>query len=359
MKWEMLKQQAVRLRPGEIRVLRLAAAGLKNSEIGAKVFLSTKTVDHMLGRGINRGIYWKLGLKNRPQATGWYKEVTTAYHYLKEMSDRSLSQAHQVRRGGLAGLAARQMEGVITELREEIDSRFNPLGQTDDLLRGLAALVFEQMIAFYEVALPEEIWPYVKPRLKELEDIAKACGGDREIFGLSQYAAGVAYYLTGDLPRSIEMFNQAWQNMSSDDDKLKILRTMSLDWAYLKERQPFQKTANKARDLLDNGNLSNFDLVCMFYEGYGRGQGILNVAEAFDTLEEGWRYYRKLARKKDKMPIRQVQLARSELEVLQHLSPTEFGRLEEVGQEGLRMADEYGYPRYARYMQQILEKSLN
>jgi hypothetical protein len=97
----------------------------------------------------------------------------------------------------------------------------------------------------------------------------------------------------------------------------------------------------------------------MAYEGLGRGQGILNLPTAFEMLERGWQTYHKLIKKRENMPIRYVQLARSELEVAQHLQPRDKQWLEERAKEGLRLANEYGYPRYTEQIERLLEWSFN
>jgi DNA-binding CsgD family transcriptional regulator len=359
MKWVKMVDQETELTPREIRVLRLAAKGLKTTEIAAKEALSPKTVEHMLGKEIDRGIYRKLEVKNRPEATAWFRDAVATYYSLRYISERSLYWTHKVRFVGHSRLAVAQAAEAIEQLRKKIDRRFNLLGRTKLLLKALARLLFEQIVAFFEIALPNEIRPFVGPRIEEMQDIAKACDNDREILGLADYAAGVAYYLTGNLVNSVKALKRAWANVDNDDNKLKDLRMMALVWAYLKEKKTFEDTVLRAKNVLEDGNFSNLDLVCMTYEGMGRGQGLFGLPAAFDTLDEGWRFYREMTRKRDKMPIRYVQLVRSELEVLQYLAPNEVRRLEEQGQKGLQIAEEHGYPRYAGHIQQFLDRNLN
>lgn len=353
-----MRDKEVELTSAELEVLRLAAEGLTNKEIATRVYLSKKTIDHMLGSDVTRGIYPKINVKSRAEATAWYLEKRTTYRDLRDWSDSSLYWIHRVRIGGQPRLAMEQAEEMATLLRQKIDSKFRLIGGLKPLLNRLAHLLFEQLIAFYEIAPPGQIWSFAKLKIKEMRDIARTCD-DEELHSLAEYGLGMAYYLLGDPLRSVQALDQAWIGALTNDDRLKILRTKALDWAYLKEQQHFKEMAVKAENLIQDGNFSDLHFVCMAYEGLGRGQGILNLPTAFEMLERGWQTYHKLIKKRENMPIRYVQLARSELEVAQHLQPRDKQWLEERAKEGLRLANEYGYPRYTEQIERLLEWSFN
>ncbi len=346
------------LTPGELEVLRLAAEGLKNKDIAQALHFSEKTIEHMLGNAdSDRAIYAKLGVKNRAQATGWYEKTMTAYQYLKDHTEDNLQWINEIRIDGQPRQAMARAGYIADRLRQEISDKFK-LVKVKLLLKRLAQLLFEQLIAFYEIALPDQIWPFVDPRIKEIYDLAKECDNDKEIIGLADYGLGLAYYLTNEPNHSLQASSRAWQEMSRVDDKLKVLRTMALDWAYLQEEQNFRATASQAQDLIQAGKFSDLQFVGMTLEGLGRGQAILKLPTAVDTLEQGRQIYNQLTRPYHKMPIRQVQLIRSELEVALHLKAGNKLWSGERANEGLRLANEYGYPRYAEQIEQLV-KSLS
>ncbi|RMG95685.1 MAG: LuxR family transcriptional regulator [Chloroflexi bacterium] len=336
----------------DLEALQYAADGMTTEEIAQELFLAPKTVEHLLSNSQTRGLFPKIGVKNRPEATAWYTRATNDYKHLRRTAEDSLRRIHNLRLRGQSQFALNYAEEITDQLREEIDNRFSLLGKAEILLRLLADIDFEQLIAFYETALPKNIWLFVKPRIKEIRDIAQFCD-DTRLSGEADYIEGLAYYIAGQPVASIRALNTAWEKLHHNDDRLKILRTIALNWAYCQDVQRFNEVAQKARAYINDGAFSDVQYVCMTLEGLGRGQGILQLTSAFDTLDESWRYYEKIAQKRGKLPIRYVQLTRSELEVAQYLRPKNREWLEKRAHEGLRLANEYGYLRYVKQIQTL------
>ena len=67
------RANAASLTPREMEVLGLLAEGLRNVDIGHRLFISTKTVDHHVA-----AILRKTDVDDRAAATRWYRQHTEA-----------------------------------------------------------------------------------------------------------------------------------------------------------------------------------------------------------------------------------------------------------------------------------------
>src|SRR5690554_6413061 len=81
------------LTPRELDVLRLAAQGLKNREIAARLGLAAKTIEHMLGNSDpDRAIYPKIGVENRVEAIAWYYDQVGGVSIQEKKATARLSE---------------------------------------------------------------------------------------------------------------------------------------------------------------------------------------------------------------------------------------------------------------------------
>lgn len=58
-------------------------------------------------------------------------------------------------------------------------------------------------------------------------------------------------------------------------------------------------------------------------------------------------------------PLRHLRLKQSKLEVLCALQPTAIVEIERLGREGIRLAEQYGYPRHRALILQTLTAALD
>jgi DNA-binding CsgD family transcriptional regulator len=124
----------VTLKPQEVEVLALTAAGLKNQEIAARMGFSTSHVEAMLGNTDRyRSIYTKIGVRNRSQAVAWFKDQAglrnTSISLIQEPSrlsllpeflaliDRELERNQQAIDKGMSTQAAQWLAETIPVLR--------------------------------------------------------------------------------------------------------------------------------------------------------------------------------------------------------------------------------------------------
>lgn len=347
--------QSIDLTPREHLLLELAAEGLTTREIARKLSLAEKTVEHHFSdKDPARGLYSKLGVRNRAQAIAWYRDTRLTYDLLRRNSHDTLQKICQARLNGQSVLAGQWAATLFAELRLEIDAKYwLSTSQVSELRQMLALALWEQLVVYCETLMPEHIGAATREVVHILRAIGQA-GQDQTILGLADYALGTAHYIEGRYAESVKVLEGALPAISNPDRRLVMLRTTALDWAYLGEKQRFITTANQARALIEQQTYSDPQFVCLALGGLGRGQGLLKLAAAFDTLGEGWQLYNTIKAKNKRLQLRYIQLARSELEVMRLLDTPDRQLLNIHSREALRLAQEYDYPRYIRQIRQHL-----
>ncbi|MCB0163260.1 MAG: response regulator transcription factor [Anaerolineae bacterium] len=323
------------------------ADGLPTKVIAKKVFVSEKTVEHMLGKqDIDRGLYRKLNVENRAAAAAWLVETQTAERLLVDYGRSVLDLVHQSRMNGLAQLAGHQAAAAVDYLKTEIKRHVWDVNRFAALAEPAAALLREQLVAHFERLPPEAVGPTTRPLIKELRDIAQALDAPA-LHAVADYGLGMMYYLTQQWLKSIEALERALPATPPVDQQLTILRLLALNWASLGEEKRFLAALAQGSALIDQGDLAEPQVVGLALEGFGRGLGMLKKQAAFDMLERAWQIYRQAKTPTQHLPLRFIQLARSELEVMASLQEVDRRRLNTHGQVGLDLAQELGYVRYA------------
>jgi hypothetical protein len=57
--------------------------------------------------------------------------------------------------------------------------------------------------------------------------------------------------------------------------------------------------------------------------------------------------------------LRRLQVITSKLEVLRRTNPAATGEIERMGQAGIQLANQHGYPRHRAHLVEMLEKALD
>jgi DNA-binding CsgD family transcriptional regulator len=346
------------LTPRDLEVLRLVALGYTNKEIAEKMYFSPKTVEHLLSvEDPDRGIFHKIGVRNRTQAAAWYAEIQTGYRFL-EHYDHYLKSIRRIRIQGNPYEALEWATRMADQLNGEITLGANRPKYFKSLLRRLASALFEQILAKNEITSLQTIGLFAMPIVKQIEKIAEECQ-DEEIFGIAHYSMGMVYHIQQQHLAAIAEFNMASDTSRNSNRQLNLLRTKALGWAFLGDEPKFTKVENQVIELINRDNSAELHAICMAFEGLGRGQGQLNQLTAFETLKTGWDIYTKMMDANNKVPIRKVQISRSEFEIACNLIPDDQRLIESLGQKALDAAHELGYLRYEEQIKMHLEMHLN
>jgi transcriptional regulator with XRE-family HTH domain len=221
----------------------------------------------------------------------------------------------------------------------------------------LANMFHEQATALMEVAPKSRIRAEVESSIKEMINIAQDCQ-DISFRGLANLHLGDTYYITGNYQKSLYYLEQAWPDVKDVDAQLRLLRIKALDLAYLNEKTQVKKVGNQIFDIIEQGKFSTFEHVSLAYEGLGQAQSLVYLSQAFDNIQRGRTIYKRIEDEGKRAPIRCIQLARSELNAIAILSPTNKRLLESRGKEFLQLAQVLGYPRHEKKMLRLLKTYL-
>ena len=294
----------------------------------------------------------------------WY-QLIYGVSPINEFLTNNLIEAYQLKidtqykaqqRGG-SELVIERTNIITEQLRKTIlsSSRIR-----EPLQKTLAWLLLVQVGSYLEIGLPAELSGCTTPLIKEVQDIAKEYD-DKHLLGSAYFNIGDVYYIKKQYEDAIPWLNLASDLLKDDKDlSLRINRTLALSLANRQEKKEFLRVKERVMGLIDDGAFTTLRPVCQVLEGIGSGLGILKSPnDALRVLEEAQNKYEIMITKDGKMPFLSVQIARSQIEVMNNLGSKDKGLIEEIGKEGLRMASEYGFHRYENHINNILEESLN
>lgn len=251
-----------------------------------------------------------------------------------------------------------EMTSFISDELRKVTSTSLFLRSRGQFLPILAQVLFQRAHLYTEISMSDDIQIATEPVIAELRSVAKDIQ-DNSFVGYPNLIQGYVMYHRRNYVGSIQVLMEAMDTVSDLDNRLEALRALALDWAYLHDKNRYKEVEIKVRRLIEYGKFSDLEQVCETLEGLGRARGLLNLPLAFETLAEGRQYYAKLNTQNTIAPLRDIQLIRSQLEVIKQVSPSDTQLLETIGNEGLKLAQQHGYRRHAMQIKTILERVLN
>jgi transcriptional regulator with XRE-family HTH domain len=281
----------------------------------------------------------------------------TNYDFRIEAFTTDLKTIHRMRAEGNTSLCL-ETAGDVAKRLQKFLKEISDAERQKPLLRLYALIKLEEAKAYTWCIPSDNIWAVTRPIVEEVKDIAKR-GDDAELFGLAEFREGDAYYIAGHHHLSQRLLNRALEKIADADTQLWILRNVALNWAYLAAEEHFRKVESAIQDLINRSSSFGLDRLCNALEGLARAQGILGLSEAFQTWSMGGEIYAKMKRENKMAPFREVELIRTQLELIRHFHPRATRRLEAIGQRGLFLAREFGYLRHEKYIQNTLFGVLN
>jgi len=284
--------------------------------------------------------------------------LRSRYRDLDE-AERFLAWCYQARINGDPNLAL-EIAAHLTEWLVPLTQWDGPPRAMEPMLLLASRALYESAIAIEETTSRSNITDRATPISRQLHEIAKYCRCS-EPSGLVYSIVGNAHYTQELHSKAVHELEMAVDMLKRPDQRLWAVRALILSRAYLRDRTGFHKAERIALRIIESGRFTEAALehVVHTMEGIGRGQGLLGMPQALDTLEAATKLYDSVVAAGVRAPIRPVQMARSRLEVIRLQHPRDVGLIEQVGQEGLKAARQFGYVRHGGIIEQILQERLN
>lgn len=230
------------------------------------------------------------------------------------------------------------------------------------LVSTLAQLHYQQAIFTWDSTSTEKIAAEAWSIVDDLDKLWREYKIDTARH-LASLCTGYINYTTGGNPAtSIHFLKQGISHLKGRayaDHQAEALRTLAICFAQLGENSRFEAAEEHCHSYIDSGHWTNAERICEVYEGLARGRGLLRLDSAFELLDEAEGTYRLLESGRARAPLRRVQLSRTRLVLIKQLQPNDLRTLEQIGYEGIRLAEEYAFPRHQVLIEELLQSGLN
>jgi hypothetical protein len=277
------------------------------------------------------------------------------YDFLLDFFKSSHDSIYQIAARGNAVLAVDTAARVSEEIKQVLN-RITDAKYRYPLLEILGSILYTRDVTNTEVAPSAEILDFSTSTAHQLQAIAKECG-NAELFGLAEHCRADAYYITNQCHLAIPLLQRSLEYVKDPDERLRVLRTLALSYVDQNEKTEYQKTVNRIREIIASNRWTKMEKVGLALEGLGRCQGLLGSEKAFSTFQEAHTILSAVKQSSGKVPFREVQLMRSELETIQRLEPHDESLLQVRGTQALHIAEDHAYQRHMLQIKLLLEQS--
>lgn len=365
----------VRLTKRQLDILQLLRQGKTNKQIGERLKLSPRTVEKYASNDPDdpRAIFPRIGVTHREGAMSWSRErldsrgdaegppspggglvpeaPPSLYEDLVEVYRRQSGLLYQLRIQGNAPLARDKAFALSGQIRTSV-RKLSPSRAAQTLERILAEVLYEQAVVCTEISSTYAIWRETEPIVRECMGLANE-SGDEDLFGRALLTRGDVYYIRKQYIPAIKVLARALDFVKGDDAQLRLRRILAVCLAHQGEKDEFKKVRAEIRGRIERGQFSTLEHVCLAKEGLARGEGILKLSEAFTTFQDGWDIIAKAEASDESAPIRKVQLATSELEIIRLLGAESQQSLEARLARYRPLAERF--PRHRKRMEKVVK----
>lgn len=287
------------------------------------------------------------------------------YDTLMSFVDERLAAIPRIRTNG----DPRRAMAIASELALLIDH----LVQNTPASVELDMLLFARALALFEQASSaREVYPHLQlpavtqPLAEEITRIAETSRAKQgDIFNLATISVAHAHYIALRYRSSIDHFSEAILQTNDMDEQLLNLRTLALDFAYLRNMPDEEKRARvcklerQARERIERSRFDTMHAVATTIEGFARARGLLRLEDGMPIFEEAWAAQRAISSPDERGPLLPIQISISTLEVLARAETNDLiNDIEAVGAQIRACAIAAGYDKYGQRVDSILKRVL-
>lgn len=203
--------------------------------------------------------------------------------------------------------------------------------------------------ALSEISESSKIWTDETTLVEELALISKE-SNDPEYAATADLFLGDARHVALHRHSAIPYLKRASLTLKRPEYQLLLNRLLALEYASAGDLEHSTQAIKRAFEVIQGNENTDLQLVCGVLAGIARAQATLGLFdEAFHTLQAGKGRYAQLRADRYVPPIAYVELAKAELVIIKVSKTSEIECVEEVGREGIRLAQN----RYSRLASQI------
>lgn len=393
MKRHLDNEGEIILKPLEVNILKLVVGGKSNKEIANELYYSKNYIDNILSNcDDTRGIYFKIGVKNRAEATYWFVEhydedgnvrmdfdvikpnLEEGSSEIKTFDVRSLPKlldnkeiinqvkaatfsATCMRNAGYSKQAIKLINFWIKVSEDRIKGELDSTKVVREINYELMRALVERMACYSKILDRDKI---VEPMLKDhTKGLLLAISlNDNKSRGVMHSEMAAAYYIAGEWEKAIELEYKALpftENIPAL--RTEILRGLMLEYAHLDQPDDFLRIERMALKDINHGIFTTPMDISPIFDGSGRGRAILEKPNVENRLDAAEKESKKIFEQMKTKPLRSVQNFCSRLIAFkiykeQGLS-IDVKYAAEIAYRGHCLAKYFGYGRHVRDIEQM------
>lgn len=276
---------------------------------------------------------------------------------LMEKIALDLNLTHRLLVRGDPDLAIEHGEGVAYQLRKAAQKY--PSRYQKELLLALSRQQFANARAYSIRYSPKEGKERMSLVVNEHEVIAERTNED-EPAGWAYYNRGALHYALGNAETGQDNYLTAQNNylvayrfLPNVLWRFDLLPIYMVCCGYTGNKRGYRWAANEMERLLDRENFSFTEIIAA-REGQSRALALLGDRSAFRMLDIAKSFMSQAQSQGQQLSYRQIQLVRSEIEILQHLEAGDHKGLATLAEYGWSLAYPRHYVRIANNFAKIL-----